>query len=80
MAIAKAVAWLQVLIDGAPLDEVDAQWYRSQIGVVSQDPRLFSTTVAANITYGCPNRTQASRLLDRPSGSGSCFVGVICAY
>eukprot|EP00891_Asterochloris_glomerata_P008581 jgi/Astpho2/8581/e_gw1.00126.12.1_t len=55
----------QVLIDGAPLDEVDAQWYRSQIGVVSQDPRLFSTTVAANITYGCPNRTQASRLLDQ---------------
>ena len=66
--IKQPFAWLQVLIDGAPLDEVDAQWYRSQIGVVSQDPRLFSTTVAANITYGCPNRTQVSKT-GRPSSA-----------
>ena len=53
---------VQVLIDGIPLDKVDAHWYRSQIGVVAQDPRLFSTTIAANITYGCVNRTQVRAL------------------
>lgn len=48
----------QVLIDGVPLTEVDAQWYRSQIGVVPQDPRLFSNTITANITYGCTGKSQ----------------------
>lgn len=48
----------QVLIDGVPLTEVDAQWYRSQIGVVAQDPRLFSNTITANITYGCTGKSQ----------------------
>lgn len=49
---------VQVLLDGVPLTELDAGWYRSQIGVVAQDPRLFSNTIAANITYGCPGKSQ----------------------
>ncbi|DBA70277.1 TPA: hypothetical protein ACH3X2_012175 [Trebouxia sp. C0005] len=48
----------QVLLDGVPLTEVDASWYRGQIGVVAQDPRLFSNTITANITYGCTHKTQ----------------------
>lgn len=51
---------VQVLIDGRPLTELDASWYRGQIGVVAQDPRLFSNTIAANITYGCPNKSQVA--------------------
>ncbi|KAG2441527.1 hypothetical protein HXX76_003149 [Chlamydomonas incerta] len=30
----------------------DAAWYRQQIGVVPQEPRLFSRSIAANIAYG----------------------------
>ena len=54
----KLLIHVQVLIDGVPLTEVDAQWYRSQIGVVAQDPRLFSNTITANITYGCTGKSQ----------------------
>ena len=58
--------YVQILIDGMPLTEVDANWYREQIGVVAQDPRLFSNTIAANITYGCPGKTQVN--------SSRCFI------
>ena len=38
--------------------QLDAAWFRRRVGVVSQDPRLFSLTVAENIAYGCPEATQ----------------------
>ena len=41
----------QVLVDGVDLREVDSAWFRSQIGVVDQDPRLFAESIAANIAY-----------------------------
>ncbi|GAX80034.1 hypothetical protein CEUSTIGMA_g7473.t1 [Chlamydomonas eustigma] len=41
-----------MLLDGVDLKQVDATWYRKQIGVVSQEPRLFGATVASNIAYG----------------------------
>jgi ABC-type multidrug transport system fused ATPase/permease subunit len=43
-----------VLVDGYDLTELDATWYRSRLGVVSQEPRLFSCSVRDNISYGCP--------------------------
>ena len=39
-------------LDGRDLREFDATWLRAQIGVVSQEPILFSTSVAENIRYG----------------------------
>jgi ABC-type ATPase involved in cell division len=44
-----------------PGRELDAGWYRRHVGVVSQDPRLFSMTVAENIAYGCPRATRVGR-------------------
>ncbi|GLI70491.1 hypothetical protein VaNZ11_015397, partial [Volvox africanus] len=43
----------QMLLDDTlDLQKADAAWYRTQIGVVPQEPRLFSRSIAANITYG----------------------------
>lgn len=42
----------QVLADGVDIRELDAGWLRAQLGIVSQQPGLFSETVAANIAYG----------------------------
>jgi ABC-type bacteriocin/lantibiotic exporter with double-glycine peptidase domain len=39
-----------VLYDGAPLDELELEHVRRQIGVVLQDAHLFNDTVRANIT------------------------------
>ena len=41
------------------MKELDVQWLRQQIGVVSQEPVLFATTIAENIRYGKEGVTQA---------------------
>jgi len=38
-----------VLVDGRNVREYNLAWMRSQIGLVSQEPLLFSTTVGDNI-------------------------------
>lgn len=48
-----------VLLDGHDLRELNASWLREQIGVVEQEPMLFSTTIADNIRYGDPDATDA---------------------
>ncbi|XP_060069104.1 ATP-dependent translocase ABCB1-like [Ylistrum balloti] len=42
----------QVLLDGCEISTINVNWLRRQIGVVSQEPVLFATTVAENIRYG----------------------------
>jgi ATP-binding cassette subfamily B protein len=49
----------RLLLDGVPYPELDAEWLRRQVGVVAQEPLLFSTTVADNIRYGRPEATDA---------------------
>ena len=34
------------------MKSLNIQWLRSQIGLVSQEPVLFDTTIAENIRYG----------------------------
>ncbi|KAF5175061.1 Abc transporter b family member [Thalictrum thalictroides] len=42
----------QVLIDGINLKEFQLRWIRSKIGLVSQEPVLFASSIKDNITYG----------------------------
>jgi ATP-binding cassette subfamily B protein len=42
----------RVLLDGTDLRELDPSWLRRQLGVVLQEPVLFSRTIAENIRYG----------------------------
>jgi ATP-binding cassette subfamily B protein len=44
----------RLTLDGVDLRELDPSWLRSQVGVVSQEPVLFSTTIAENVRYGRP--------------------------
>jgi ATP-binding cassette subfamily B protein len=41
-----------VLLDGLELNSIPRRWLRSQIGIVEQEPFLFSRSIAENITYG----------------------------
>ena len=43
-----------ILIDGIDIRKIRLQDLRSQIGIVSQEPVLFSGTIADNISYGRP--------------------------
>jgi len=40
--------------DGVPYEELDIEHLRKHIGVVRQDPALFSGTILDNINYGAP--------------------------
>jgi len=42
----------QILLDGTPINQLNIKWLRSQIGLVSQEPVLFNTTIKENILYG----------------------------
>jgi len=49
----------RISIDGHDTRTLDAAWLRSQIGVVLQEPTLFSGTIADNIRYGLDGRSDA---------------------
>jgi ATP-binding cassette subfamily B protein len=42
----------RILLDGKDLKELDPEWLRQQIGVVAQEPLLFSSSIMDNIRYG----------------------------
>jgi ATP-binding cassette subfamily B protein len=48
-----------VLADGIDLRAIDLTSYRQQLGVVPQEPFLFTGTVRDNIAYGRPDATDA---------------------
>ena len=45
----------RVLVDGTDVRDVTLHSLRRSIGVISQDPFLFSATVRENITFGAPD-------------------------
>ena len=49
----------RITVDGVDIREASLQSLRRQIGVVTQETFLFNDTVANNIKYGSPERTQA---------------------
>lgn len=48
----------QVLIDGINLREFQLKWIREKIGLVSQEPVLFSCSIKENISYGKSGATE----------------------
>ena len=42
----------QILLDGVNLNDYSRDYLRSQIGIVEQEPFLFSCSIRDNITYG----------------------------
>ncbi|CAN6445538.1 unnamed protein product [Victoria cruziana] len=42
----------EVLIDGVNLKELQLSWIRAKIGLVSQEPILFTASIKENIAYG----------------------------
>jgi ATP-binding cassette subfamily B protein len=46
-----------VEIDGADLREVDVESLRAEVGLVSEDPFLFSATIRENVAYARPDAT-----------------------
>lgn len=48
---------MQVTLGDYDLKSLNVHWLRSRIGIVSQEPVLFSGTISRNIEYGYENVT-----------------------
>ena len=61
-----------VLIDGVDVREIETGSLRHEIGVVTDDPFLFSATVHDNISYGRPDATreEVERAAERAQAAG----------
>ncbi|XP_004582336.2 ATP-dependent translocase ABCB1 isoform X2 [Ochotona princeps] len=45
-----------VLLDGKQINELNVQWLRAHLGIVSQEPILFDCSIGENIAYGDNSR------------------------
>lgn len=41
-----------ILLDGVGIEKLQLKWLRSQMGLVSQEPALFATSIKENILFG----------------------------
>ncbi|KAL0177930.1 hypothetical protein M9458_026824, partial [Cirrhinus mrigala] len=49
-----------VTVDGRDIRDLNPYWLRSRIGTVSQEPVLFSCSIAENIAYGAADPSQVT--------------------
>ena len=61
-----------VLVNDCPLGRVNLDRFREQIGLVTQDAQLFSSTIRDNLLFACPEASDAQclRALEQASAAG----------
>ncbi|XP_027184224.1 ABC transporter B family member 9-like [Coffea eugenioides] len=64
----------EVLIDGVSVKRLQLRWLREKIGLVSQEPVLFATTIRENIAYGKENATEDEINKALQSSSAATFI------
>ncbi len=64
----------RILLDDSPLTELSPDWLREQVGVVSQEPILFATSIAENIRYGRPDADESEVLAAARAANAHEFV------
>ncbi|XP_028775288.1 ABC transporter B family member 15-like [Neltuma alba] len=42
----------EIRLDGVPIHKMQLKWLRSQMGLVSQEPALFATSIKENVLFG----------------------------
>jgi len=64
----------QILLDGVNINDMALHDLRSRIGIVPQEPVIFSGTAMNNIRYGRPNATDAEVLTAAKSAFADEFI------
>ncbi len=64
----------RVLLDGRDLRDLDPAWLRAQIGVVPQEPILFSASIEENVRYGRPGASHEEVVLACRAANADGFV------
>jgi len=64
----------KILLDGVDIKELAVKDLRANIGVVSQEPLLFETSVLENIRYGKPDATDAEVIAAAKNANAHGFI------
>lgn len=64
----------EVLIDGVNIKDLQLKWLRRQIGLVSQEPALFATSIRENILYGKDGATEEEVMEAAKSANAYNFI------
>ncbi|KAL2335593.1 hypothetical protein Fmac_016806 [Flemingia macrophylla] len=48
----------EIRVDGVAIQKLQLKWLRSQMGLVSQEPALFATSIRENVLFGRENATE----------------------
>ncbi|KAK1948218.1 Multidrug resistance protein 1 [Phytophthora citrophthora] len=63
-----------ILLDGRDIRTLNVSWLRSQIGLVSQEPVLFATTIGDNIGAGRTDFTRADIVAAAKKANAHAFI------
>ncbi|ESQ34068.1 hypothetical protein EUTSA_v10006582mg [Eutrema salsugineum] len=63
-----------ILLDGNDIKSLKLRWLRSQMGLVSQEPALFATTIAFNILLGKGNATMDQIIEAAKAANADSFI------
>jgi ATP-binding cassette subfamily B protein len=66
-----------ILLDGVDIAQAAPEAVRGRIGLVPQDPVIFSATVADNIRYGRPDATEAAVRAAAEAASAAGFIAAL---
>lgn len=62
-------------LDGIDYSTLDIDWLREQVGVVSQEPILFATSILDNIRYGSPSASLDEVISAAKAANAHDFIG-----
>ncbi len=63
-----------VFLDGENVRNLNVSWLRQQIGLVSQEPVLFNTTISDNIARGKPGASHAEVVAAAQMANAHSFI------
>ncbi|KAI8112886.1 hypothetical protein M9434_004206 [Picochlorum sp. BPE23] len=66
-----------VTLDGHRLSDLSLPWLRSQVGLVSQEPSLFATTIRENILFGKPGASEEEVVAAAKSANAHKFISAL---
>ncbi|OVA14323.1 ABC transporter [Macleaya cordata] len=64
----------EILLDGFPIDKLQLKWLRSQMGLVSQEPALFATSIKENILFGKEDATMEEVIAASKAANAHNFI------
>ena len=68
-----------VRLDGVDIRELQLEWLRKQIGLVSQEPVLFATSIRENILYGKPDASEEEVVAAAKAANAHGFISKLPA-